>query len=250
MDNCYFQKLHDDLIQQFKGRPKILVLQKALARQLDKLHAFFCELRVMRSLQNAKGRQLDGIGNIVDLSRQEALIWSNLAGQFVPMDDEMYRLYLFFKIFLNTSDSTYADIVRTLKMFWPRTPLFYSEHIEHPATMFFSTPTMPDIIDIRVLQIVTRVKAAGISLQFIIPIESEEDTGIYYATGAVKELSEFIICDEMPLDADIKSFLAFGGYLHMSQAIICDEIPLDGDIQAIHATGAYLHIGNENHCNA
>ena len=223
MDSNYFQNLQDDLIQQFKDKPNILVLQRALARQLDELYAFFYELRIMRWLKNAEGVQLDGIGNIVDLSRTDALIWSNLAGQHVPMDDDMYRMYLYFKIFLNTSDATYSDIARTLKMFWPHTPLFYSEHIEHPATMFFSTPTMPDIIDIRVLQIVTRVKAAGVSLQFIIPIESEEDIGIYYATGAVKEISEFIICDEVPLDADVQSFSAVGGYLHISQAIACED---------------------------
>ena len=244
----WIKKLEDDLIGQFKGKPKIQAFNKAVARQLEQLHAFFYQLSVLQWLDQAEGAQLDGIGNIVDLSRTEALIWSSLAGQAAPMGDGLYRLYLWFKIFLNTSGGTYADVARTLKMFWPHTPLYYSEHVERPATMFFSTPTMPDIIDIGALQIATRVKAAGVSLQFIIPVESEEGIGIYHAVGAVEEIEQFIICDETPLDADMQAACAVGHSLHVSQFIVCDETSLDADMQTAHATGTFLHISGENSC--
>ena len=242
----WIKKLNDGLIEQFRGHPKIAVFNKAVARQFEELYAFFYQLYVLQWLDQAEGAQLDGIGNIVGLSRTDALIWSSMAGQAAPMDDGLFRLYLRFKIFLNTSNGTYSDIVRTLKMFWPHTPLFYSEHVELPATMIFTTPTMPGLIDISVLQIVSRVKAAGVSLQFVVPIESEEDTGIYHATGAVKETNEFIVCDDVPLDGDFQTTHAAGTYFHASLSIICDGTPLDGGFDAVHAAGAYLHICSES----
>ena len=193
VDTDYFQKLYDDLIQQFKGKANITIFQKAIARQLQEVHAFFYELRIMRWLQTAEGMQLDGIGNIVDLSRTDALIWANMAGQNVPMDDDLYRLYLWFKIFLNTSDGTYADVARTLEKFRPDVPFYYSEHIEVPATMFFTSAPMPMTTDLRILRIATRVKAAGVSLHFIMQVEANE-TADHHAS-AVSVFAEAIIFD-------------------------------------------------------
>lgn len=179
----YFQKLHDDLSQQFKGKPNIVVFQKAMAKQLDELYAFFYALRTMRRLQDAEGVQLDGIGNIVGMSRTEALIWSNLAGLVVPMDDKLYRMYLWFKIFLNTSDGTYADVARTIAKFWPDTPFYYSERIDAPATMFFTSEPMPITTDLRVLGIASKAKSAGVSLHLVMRAE-ENKTSDFYTSAA------------------------------------------------------------------
>jgi len=232
----YFQKLYDDLLEQFKGKPKITVFQKALARQLEEVYAFFYELRIYRWLKKAEGIQLDGIGNIVDLSRTDALIWSNMAGQIVPMDDELYRLYLWFKIFLNTSEGTYGDIVRTLKMFWPDMPLYYSEHIEVPATMFFTTAPLPLwTTDLRVLQIVTRVKAAGVALHFIIPTPTEEDVVTYFATAASTWIRQYIICDEPVWPTDTTDYHATAMSTYRREYIVVDAIPLYEDVADYHA---------------
>jgi len=206
----YFQKLHDDLIEQFKDKPNTKILQKALARQLEELYVFFYELRIMRWLQTAVGAQLDGIGDIVALSRTDALIWSNLAGINVPMNDELYRKYLWFKVFLNTSRGTYGDIVRALKMFWDGDPIYYSEYVEIPATMFFITPTLPFDTDFRVLQVVTRVKAAGVALRLVVPMEPEDDIGMYSAAGMSQMVRQFIICDQTEMQTDITSYSAIG----------------------------------------
>ena len=234
----YFQKLYDDLIEQFKGKPKITIFQKAMARQLEEVYAFFYELRIMRWLQNAEGVQLDGIGNIVDLSRTDALIWSNLAGQTAPMDDELYRLYLWFKIFLNTSRGTYKDIVKSLRMFWPDSPIFYSEYLEHPATMFFTTPEMPMNTDMRILQIVTRVKAAGVALHFIIPKPADEDTVDYYATAGSVWLRQYIICDNPFLPVDTYDYYGTAGSVFTREYIIADNMPLHGDVEDMSSTAA------------
>ena len=226
MDNKmdYLKKLYDDLLEQFKGKPNITEFQKAMARQLEDLYEFFYQLRIMRWLKNAEGIQLDGIGNIVDLSRTDALIWSNMAGLEVPMEDDLYRLYLMFKIFLNTSEATYADIVRTLKMFWPYTPIFYSEYIEHPATMFFTTATMSMDTDLRVLKIVSRVKAAGVALHFIVPTAPEEDVGTYFATGAGQWIRQNIICDEFIFPTDSTDYHVSALSVVTREYIIIEEV--------------------------
>ena len=220
----YLQKLRDDLIEQFKGKQNIDVYQKAMARQFEELYAFFYQLFIMRWLDKAEGVQLDGIGNIVDLSRLDAMVWAKIAGQVVPMDDALYRQFLQFKIFLNTSEGTYADIVRTLRMFWPYTPIYYSEEIDKPATMFFTTPTMPMDADLRVLQLVTRVKAAGVALHFVVPTQPEEDVGTYFAAGASLRLRQFIICDQPELPTDSADYYATAPSLLIKQYIICDDV--------------------------
>ena len=217
----YFKKLYDDLLEQFKDKPNLEVFQKAMARQLNEVYAFFYALQTMRRLQDAEGVQLDGIGNIVDLTRTDALIWSNTAGQTVPMDDNLYRMYLWFKIFLNTSEGTYADIVRVLKMFWPYTPVYYSEEIEKPATMFFTTPRLPIGADLRMLQIVTRVKAAGVALHFIVPT-LEEDVEVYFATGTGYWLRQFIVCDTEPMPTDAGDYYVTAGLVNIQQNITLD----------------------------
>ena len=139
-DFDYLKKLENDMPQQFKDKPNIEVLLKALAKQLQEVYQFFADLRDKRSLQTAVGRQLDGIGDIVVLSRDDADMLAGLAERRLAMNDELYREYLLYKIHINTNTCTYLDVYRALKMFWNVSPLYYEERPEWPATMFFSTP--------------------------------------------------------------------------------------------------------------
>ena len=238
----WLRKLEDDLIEQFRGRPNIAVFQKAVARQLGQLHAFFYQLYTLQWLDRAEGAQLDGIGNIVDLSRTDALVWQAQAGQYAPMDDGLYRLYLWFKIFLNTSQGTYGDVTRTLAKFWPHSPFRYSEHIEIPATMFFTTDPLPIWeTDLRVLQIVTRVKAAGVALHFIIPTPTEDDATVYFATSAGVFLRQYIVCDAPEWPADTDDFHAAAPGLYAREHIIVDGTPLYDDVADFSAGAGAIH---------
>ena len=160
----YLEKLKKDLLEQFRGKTNIEVFQKALARQLENLYRFFYELCVLRSLQTAEGTQLDGIGDIVVLTRAQALIVSKTANQPVPMNDETYRLYLAWKINLNTSSCTHRDVYQALKMFWDK-PIFYSEDPNYPATIFLTTPMLLPEDNAGVLLLAPKIKAAGVALK-------------------------------------------------------------------------------------
>jgi len=118
----------------------------------------------------------------------EAVAISSDAGQIVQMDDETYRLYLAWKIAINTSNCTHADRHRTLKMFWSDTPLIYSEQIEHQATIFITIPALVADLEAAVFKIAAMIKAAGVALHFI--FTEVEYTSADYSAGAIYEITE------------------------------------------------------------
>ena len=170
----YLEKLERDLLEQFRGKPNIEKLHVALARQFTELHRFFVQLNTLRSMKTAFGAQLDGIGDILVLSRMEALIVSKLVNKLVPMDDKTYRTYLTYKLALNTSDCTHKDVHSILKMFWDKSPLYYSEDPAHPATMFFTTPILAPEDNVGELLLAPRIKAAGVAMIIIATTQTPE----------------------------------------------------------------------------
>ena len=169
MDNGnYLEKLRNDLIEQFKGKQNIEVLQAALARQLADVYVFFEELNSLLRINSAEGVQLDGIGDIVVMSRAEALAISKKAGQTVPMDDETYRLYLKWKNALNTTNCTHKDRHSAMRMFWDKSPIYYSEKPEHPATIYLTISEAITDSEAEIFQIASSVKAAGVAVNFIL----------------------------------------------------------------------------------
>lgn len=183
----YIKLLNNDLIEQFRGKPNTEVMMSALGRQLQEVYQFFVDLEIKRNLDFAEGKQLDGIGDIVALTRQEA---SRLAVKMDPgevFDDGMYRKYLNYKIFLNTNTCTYPDIYNALGMFWPVSTMLYSENPDHPATMFFSTPPLsPEQHAERIFQLLDlRLKAGGVTLIFTAVTENETEEIMLNAAGAI-----------------------------------------------------------------
>ena len=162
----YLEKLQIDMLEQFKKKPNTFAVLKAFARQFDDLYAAFYQLMVLRWLNNAQGRQLDGIGDIVVLSRIQATNLEKIrANSNVDiLDDETYRMWLRYKMFLNTFDGTYKDFMRNIRMFWEETVLYYSESLEHPATIFLDTPDIEGTFNPEELFNIPIIKPAGVQL--------------------------------------------------------------------------------------
>ena len=55
----YVQKLRDDLVEQFKGKPVIDALMEAIGDELNEVRQFYEDLRDKRNIQTAVGKQLD-----------------------------------------------------------------------------------------------------------------------------------------------------------------------------------------------
>lgn len=156
--------LKRDLVEQFKEKPNIEALMEVISIELQQVYDFYEQLRENRDVLSAVGKQLDGVGDIVVLTRMEAGI---LAGDPIPFEvigDDMYRQYLIFKILKNTCDCTYPDIIKAFRMFWDH-PLYYREDPEQPATMIFDTGEMSGDIFTTPLFRVPLLRAAGVTLK-------------------------------------------------------------------------------------
>ena len=116
----YFASLKADLVEQFKGQPNIEAVMEVIAEQLQDVADFYEDLRTQRSISTAVGSQLDGVGDIVVLSRAEAGELSSFVNPGEPINDETYRKYLFYKVLKNTNTCTYPDLIRAFRMFWEK----------------------------------------------------------------------------------------------------------------------------------
>jgi hypothetical protein len=234
--DAYFEKLRRDLLEQFKGKPNIEVFQKAFARQLDDLYKFFDDLNTLRWLRTAEGKQLDGIGDIVVLSWTEALAIAKLADQYVPMDDDLYRLYLTWKIALNTSNCTHTDRHRALKLFWDKTPLIYSEDVAHPATIFITVPEVIAGSNVAVFRIAALIKAAGVALHFLFPFDEYEAAD--YSGGAVADVIDEFFIEEVEIVTDSADYGA-GAIFESIKEVFIEDVDIITDVESYSAGAIY-----------
>lgn len=158
----YTEKLLSDLVEQFKGKPHIEALMEAIGEQLCDIAIFFEDLQVQRTLETAVGKQLDGIGDIVCLSREEC---AKYAGMFPRgcIGDEEYRALLKSKIIINTNDTTYYGIVRSIRSLYGAYPIYYSEAPAFPATIIFELDAAGGG-NIAPLGFIPPVKAGGVAI--------------------------------------------------------------------------------------
>ena len=228
--------LKKDLVEQFKGKPNIEALMEVISTELQQVYDFYKQLRENRSVQSAVGKQLDGVGDIVVMTRMEAGI---LAGNPIPfevIDDDMYRQYLIFKILKNTCDCTYPDIIKAFRMFWDR-PLYYREDPEQPATMIFDTGEMDGAIDTRPLFTTPLLRAAGVTLKLYARTSTTMDPAkVYIVSG----LGFAVTATELPTlerNYDFRSKVRLaGGFQRVSQ----DKLPV---IERDYRFGFKLSLG-------
>lgn len=114
--NTYAQWLKD-IPFQFKEGLHNRALIKAFSRQLDELNEAIIDVIWKTDIDTAEGYQLDMIGDIVNITRQEA--YQLLDPDYITdVDDEIFRAVLKFKVLKNNTDGTYDDIVKGLHFLW------------------------------------------------------------------------------------------------------------------------------------
>ena len=156
----YIELLKQDLVEQFKEKPVIDALMEAIGRQLNDVRLFFEDLKTKRSVEESMGKQLDGVGDIVVLTRKEAGELACIPESVFVLEDDEYRRFLIYKIWKNTNRCTYYDIIHSFQMFWDK-PLYYREDEEQPATMIFETDELAPEDNAQALLNAPFVKAAA-----------------------------------------------------------------------------------------
>lgn len=140
MENYTEIAISNNLLQ-FNRKPKVEVLYKVLFEPFNSIQTASKQLITIRYLDTAKGKQLDGIGDILGIERpyttsdsifyfgftgqsralgfSQAVIRSNSlsigSGNFKYMSDHGYRRLLHWKIIANNSHGTVEDIIKACK---------------------------------------------------------------------------------------------------------------------------------------
>ena len=194
----YVELLRGDLVEQFKEKPVIDALVSAIGEQLNDVRRFYEDLRDRRGLQTSMGQQLDGIGDIVVLSRLEAGALACINESVYVLDDESYRRYLIFKVWKNTNNCTYHDVIKALRMFWPK-PLYYREDPAEPATMVFETDMLSPEDDVPKLLNAPLIKAAGVGIKVIARTASPEMMDLLTVEGLMGRGYTSTVLPEIPV---------------------------------------------------
>jgi hypothetical protein len=145
----------EKLAQQFKGKTNMENTLDVFSNEVQEVEDVFFQLFLERALNVAIGQQLDNLGTIIGLSRDDP-------------DDELYRLSLQAEIGVNTSGATIEDIITMVDAaLGDVTAIHLTECC--PATFIIDVSSEP-IDPGRAAKIpykIQRARAAGVDSQFI-----------------------------------------------------------------------------------
>lgn len=189
------EKLNQDLLEQFRGKKNIAVVANSYAKQLQEVHDFLESLLQLLDIDACTGAQLDIIGDIVVLSRYDARVIVERSYDGEALDDDLYRKLIKWKILLNTNDCTYWSIMKGIKMFWDKTPVYYKTDPEIPATILLSTPPLGPSTNPRELLEMPIIRPGGVDLKLTATTENPAMEGEVYVGGA---MFQGIISTQLP----------------------------------------------------
>lgn len=131
-----------DMPQQFQGKMNIEILIRAFSRQMEEVETVLGKINTLTDIDTAHGKNLDYVGDIVCMSRKEAGELINRRFPEPVISDERYREYLHYQVLRNTSDCTYADIMKAIDILWDVDRARYYEREDRPATIFIGLPAV------------------------------------------------------------------------------------------------------------
>lgn len=134
-------------IQQFADSSNFNKLLEVFASTFDELQTVFDNIKLILSIDNSSGKQLDLIGHIIVQSRN---------GQ----SDVDYRKSLKIKIFKNSSKAFVEDVIKILKLITEATRVVYSDNPPASYTIYTDGEVLPSTIH----RIMDRLSAAGVSV--------------------------------------------------------------------------------------
>lgn len=198
-------KLDDDAETERDNKNKIRTLLEVLGEQLDDVFQFFNRMKTCLWIDSlpedygtpysdlgyyvATGKQLDGIGDLVVLSRDEAKAMYPLRGDNLA-DDEVYRRYLKYKIVQNYFICTYYDVRRSIQMFWRGPTINVSEDPEYPARIILSF----DEEGTNARDIVSLPLARGAGIGLLIRPKITTEMHIYSGVGMQVQIKAYVDC--------------------------------------------------------
>lgn len=127
----HIERALEELPSQFKNKINWEKFINVLIKPIQELEDVFQDLLLLRALDTAFGRQLDGIGDIVGLDRN-------------GRNDDEYRYALRFKIFINSSSGEPETLIKALKYFTEANYVKYDPLYPAAFQMFTDGTVIPD----------------------------------------------------------------------------------------------------------
>lgn len=134
-----YEEIQKGSLSQFRNKPITNGIQRAIADTLQRVYEESQQLRLLGDIERMSGRNLDVIGERLDLSRSEAYIILR-SSQSIEVTDEVYRKCLRWKQLKNNFTGTYPEIMESIRILWKTDNIIYREMPEHPARIFISMP--------------------------------------------------------------------------------------------------------------
>lgn len=138
------------LIEQFKRPVLINKMVEAIVEGIQELEYVFNDLYIYRSVPKAQGTQLDGLGDLVGISRN-------------GLSDDDYREAIYFQIFLNISKGEPETVIRALKFATKAEYVRYFQLPNATISLFTDGETTP----FNLLQYIQRIVPAGVKVDSI-----------------------------------------------------------------------------------
>lgn len=120
----YTEDALSKLVNQFYNSERLKTVLKILVSELDDIYTKAQSIKFDRFIKTAEGKQLDGIGDIVNEPRQGD-------------NDDDYRYRLLLRIFINTAAGTPPSLLKALSFATEPTDMQYIE--VYPATVILFT---------------------------------------------------------------------------------------------------------------
>lgn len=141
------------LIEQYKDKPKILVIVDALARQVQEVEDAIFDVFVQSAIEDALGSQLDDLGDIVGEARQG-----------VP-DDE-YRGFIRARIRVNRSSGKREELIQIVQFIQDdELGVAFDEY--YPASIRIECEGAVELNALRIARMLLQAKAGGVALHFV-----------------------------------------------------------------------------------
>lgn len=161
-------------LSQFWGKKNIEGIMRAICEELQEVYEIQQQLRTLMDIDTQEGVNLDNIGDIVCLSREDAQKILKKDEAF-EMTDKLYRSVLRYMIAMHGSSATYYDIVNGIKLIWNVDSVTYTEDRSRPATVLLKLPAATlDDADPAVDRILS-VKPAGVAVYYTVQYKDQVD---------------------------------------------------------------------------
>lgn len=159
------------LIQQFKNKPNFEAFLGAIGESMQEIENMLIDMWQARWLDNATGVQLDGIGSIVGIARNN-------------LDDEAYRTRIRVRVRLNLSNGTPDDILKIIRLLLSESNALTLKEYPPASILVKTFGAITDELAEEIALAIDAARSAGVQWSFLFSTAADADTFTFSDTSS------------------------------------------------------------------